>query len=243
MEPTGQVAPQVKVTTSPPNKPTRGWRRSRHLRRVKRPRQGSTTSDPETLRFPYRIRFKSPFFEWFFREILVEFFIKIIKKGAAKKLWQTDTQTDTQTDRQTDRIGPISSSSGVVFWTAKTQIPFAKTSKTCPENKTRNSLNQCATGRPKPLPFFGVVHVHIYQKYVQFCQKFVFCTCTIFTLKNCTCTNFELFSLFFVDFCCTCTTSVLQKLYMYNFECTLFEIRCTTRCTVFICEKGSAFGV
>ena len=49
-------------------------------------------------------------------------------------------------DRQTDRIGPISSSSGVVFWTAKTQIPFAKTSKTCPQNKTRNSLKNPVKG-------------------------------------------------------------------------------------------------
>ena len=50
-------------TTSPPNKPTRGWRRSCHLRRVQRPRQGGTENDPETLRFPYINRCKSPLSE------------------------------------------------------------------------------------------------------------------------------------------------------------------------------------
>merc|ERR1711960_27549 len=70
---------------------------------------------------------------------------KSSKKGLQKKCdrHQTDRQTS---DRQTDRIGPISSSSGVVFWTAKTQIPFAKTSKTCPQNRTRNSLKNPVKG-------------------------------------------------------------------------------------------------
>ena len=95
----------MKVTTSPPNKPTRGWRRSRHLRRVKRPRQGGTTSDPETLRFPYRIRCKNPFFECSFHEILDEFFTKIVEKGAAKKVRRHQT-SDRQTESGRSRAAP-----------------------------------------------------------------------------------------------------------------------------------------
>ena len=37
-----------------------------------------------------------PFSEWFFREKANEFFIKIIEKVAAKKVWQTHTQTNRQ---------------------------------------------------------------------------------------------------------------------------------------------------
>ena len=42
--------------------------------------------------------------------------------------------------------GLIDHPTGVVFWTAKTQIPFAKTSKTCPQNMTRNSLKNPVKG-------------------------------------------------------------------------------------------------
>ena len=47
---------------------------------------------------------------------------------------------------QTDRIGPIWSSSGTVFWTAKSQIPVADTPKRCPENNTPNSLRNPVNG-------------------------------------------------------------------------------------------------
>ena len=45
-------------TASPPNKPTRGWRRSRHLRRVQRPRQGA----PENVQLPLRKSVAEPIF-------------------------------------------------------------------------------------------------------------------------------------------------------------------------------------
>ena len=62
------------------------------------------------------------------------------KKGPGK---QCDIK---QTNRQTDRIGPIWSSSGVAFWTAKSQIPLADASKRCPENNTPNSLRNPVNG-------------------------------------------------------------------------------------------------
>ena len=45
--------------------------------------------------------------------------------------------THTHAHRQTDRIGPIRSSSGTMFWTAKTQIPLADGSETHPQNDLR----------------------------------------------------------------------------------------------------------
>ena len=74
---------------------------------MQRPRQGGTENDPKTLRFPYRNLCKSPFFEGFFREILVEFFIKIIKKGAAKKAigrYQTNRQIWAGPGQLRDRV-------------------------------------------------------------------------------------------------------------------------------------------
>ena len=50
------------------------------------------------------------------------------------------------TNKHTDRIRPIQSSSGTVFWTAKSQIPLADASKTCPENNTPNSLRNPVNG-------------------------------------------------------------------------------------------------
>ena len=76
--------------------------------------------------FPYGNRLQNPFFECIFLEIVVEFFIKIIKKGGDKK--------SEHARRQTDRIRPISSSAVAMFWTVKTQIPVANASKTCPQN-------------------------------------------------------------------------------------------------------------
>ena len=78
---------------------------------------------------------------------LHDFFVKLCrqshrpapKKGLGKRC-------DRQTDRQTDRIRPIWSSSGVVFWTAKSQIPVADASKICPENNTPNSLRNPVNG-------------------------------------------------------------------------------------------------
>ena len=55
------------------------------------------------------------------------------KKGLTKK---------GQTNRQTQVFGPISSSAGTVFWTAKCQIPVAKPLKSGPQNKRRISLRR-----------------------------------------------------------------------------------------------------
>ena len=88
-------------------------------------------------------------------------------------------------------------------------------------------FNQCAPVSPKHVPLFGVLHVHIYRKYVQFWQNLIFCTCTISALNNCTCTknvqDVKYFRWFFVH---------VQLLWYKNgtctiFECTIFEIRCT----------------
>ena len=60
--------------------------------------------------------------------------LKLIqKKGPEKVCAERDTQTD--------RIEPILSSSEDVFLAVETQIPFAKTSKTCPQNDLRIPAN------------------------------------------------------------------------------------------------------
>ena len=111
------------------------WRRSRHLRRVQRPRQGGM----EMVSFPYRNRFKFPFLSDLFSENRNGFCPKSVQKVRCKK-WNK------QTDTQTDRIGPILSSSGTVFGSAKSQIPLADASKRCPENNTPNSLRNPVNG-------------------------------------------------------------------------------------------------
>ena len=113
-----------------------------------------------------------------------------------------------------------------------------------PEVPINRVLNQCAPGRSKVVPFLWVSNVQYFWKYVQFCQNLVFVHVQFLRKKSCTCTIFEPLFLIFVDECCTCTTFMLRKLYMYNFECRLFEIRCTTRCTVLKPRKrGSRLGV
>ena len=124
------------------------WRRSRHLRRVQRPRQAGCGTNPEMLRFPYRNRCKSPFFECSFHEITIEFFLELVQKAVCKK------GTDTQTRKQTDRIRPILSISGDRFWTAKTQIPVANASKTCPKTTSGFLLTsqlKSTSGLPRSL--------------------------------------------------------------------------------------------
>ena len=71
------------------------WRRSRHLRRVQRPRQGGM----EMFSFPYRNRFKFPFLKRSFHEITNEFCSKSVQKRTCKK-WHT--QTHTHTNKQTE---------------------------------------------------------------------------------------------------------------------------------------------
>ena len=119
------------------------WRRSRHLRRVQRPRQGGTGND----RVGFSIPCKSLFFERSFHEITNEFCSESVQKRACKK-------GHTHADRQTDRIGPIRSSSGTMFWTAKTQIPPADGSKSCPQNDLRIQLTsqlKSTSGLPRSL--------------------------------------------------------------------------------------------
>ena len=81
------------------------------------------------ISFPYRIRCKFPFLSDIFSENRNEFCQKLIQKLVRKKL------VAVQTNRHTDRIGPIRDISGTVFWTAKTQIPLADASKSCPQNR------------------------------------------------------------------------------------------------------------
>ena len=92
------------------------------------------------ISFPYRNRFKFPFWGDLFSEITNEFCPESVQKRACKKLNKQTKIT------QTDRIRPIRSSSGVVFWTAKSQIPVADASKMCPENNTPNSLRNPVNG-------------------------------------------------------------------------------------------------
>ena len=49
------------------------------------------------LRFPYRIRCKSPFFECSFHEITIEFLLELVQKAACKKL---NKHADRHADRQ-----------------------------------------------------------------------------------------------------------------------------------------------
>ena len=62
------------------------WRRSRHLRRVQRPRQGGM----EMICFPYRNRFKFPFLGDLFSEITNEFCPESLQKVTCKKCEQND---------------------------------------------------------------------------------------------------------------------------------------------------------
>ena len=80
------------------------------------------------ISFPYRIRFKFPFLSDLFSENRNEFCPKLVQKVRRKKL-------NEHAHTQTDRIGPIESISGTVFWTAKSQIPLADASKSCPQNR------------------------------------------------------------------------------------------------------------
>ena len=91
------------------------------------------------LSFPYRNRFKFPF--------LSDSFLKTelyVHRPAPKR--RSENAGDRQTNKHTDRSGLILSSSGVVFWTAKSQIPVADASKRCPENNTPNSLRNPVNG-------------------------------------------------------------------------------------------------
>ena len=71
---------------------------------------------------------------------------KIGPKSAPEKVEQTRTPTD--------RIGPIESISGTVFWTAKSQIPLADASKSCPQNRLGIQLGsrlKSTSGLPRSL--------------------------------------------------------------------------------------------
>ena len=79
------------------------WRRSRHLRRVQRPRQGGIENGPSRRRVPGG----TPFFECTFHEIAIEFCSEPVQKAAEKKLnRQTRRQTHTQTESSRYRARP-----------------------------------------------------------------------------------------------------------------------------------------
>ena len=112
---------------------------------MQRPRQG----DMEMFSFPYRNRFKFPFLKRSFHEITNEFCSKTTQKRACKKL-----NRQQRTDTQTDRIELIRSRSGTMFWTAKTQVPLAGGSKTCPQNDLKIQLTsqlKSTSGLPRSL--------------------------------------------------------------------------------------------
>ena len=77
------------------------WRRSRHLRRVQRPRQGGM----EMVSFPYRYRFKFPFLKRSFHEITNEFCSKSVQNGPAK-IRPRQTYTQTESSRSGAAPGP-----------------------------------------------------------------------------------------------------------------------------------------
>ena len=79
------------------------WRRSRHLRRVQRPRQGGM----EMISFPYRIRFKFPFLSDLFSENRNEFCPKLLQKVACKKCAHT-SHKQTGSGRSRASPGPCS---------------------------------------------------------------------------------------------------------------------------------------
>ena len=96
LNPRGQVAPQVYVDNCDATNETDGgrWRRSRHLRRVQRPRQCGTENGSSRRLMPGG----TPFFERSFHEITNEFCSESVQKLVQKKL---NTQQHQQTDRQT----------------------------------------------------------------------------------------------------------------------------------------------
>ena len=68
------------------------WRRSRHLRRVQRPRQGGS----EMISFPYRNRFKFPFLSDYFSENWV------VRPSTCSKMRLRKSWTEWQTYKQTE---------------------------------------------------------------------------------------------------------------------------------------------
>ena len=64
----------------------------------KMPSATARENDPETLRFPYRNRCKSPFFECSFHEITIEFLLELVQKADCKKLNRQTDVCDVQTE-------------------------------------------------------------------------------------------------------------------------------------------------
>ena len=99
-------------------------------------RRPDVVPDPETVRFPYRNRCKSPF--------LSDFFLKsepYVHRPARKVVRQKK-----RTNPLTDKSDQISSSAGTRFWTAKCQIPVAKPLKSSPQNEQPISLKKSTNG-------------------------------------------------------------------------------------------------
>ena len=106
------------------------WRRSRHLRRVQRPRQGGM----EMISFPYRIRFKFPFLSDLFSENRNEFCPKLVQKVRRKKLNEhARTQTNTQTESGRSRASP-GPCSGQLKARYRSQMPQKAVPKTVLES-------------------------------------------------------------------------------------------------------------
>ena len=103
------------------------WRRSRHLRRVQRPRQGGM----EMISFPYRIRFKFPFLSDLFSENRNEFCPKLVQKVRRKKLNEQHAHQQTESGRSRASPGPCS---GQLKARYRSQMPQKAVPKTVLES-------------------------------------------------------------------------------------------------------------
>ena len=116
LNPRGQVAPQVYVDNCDGTNEAEGgrWRRSRHLRRVQRPRQGGTGND----RVGFSIPCKSLFFERSFHEITSEFCSESVQKWACKKLniVHTNRQNRADPEQLRDHVLDIQNADTVRRW-------------------------------------------------------------------------------------------------------------------------------
>ena len=107
------------------------------------PLEESATTSARWVRndqLPLHLSLQVPVFERLFFSKQEVYVHRHAPKKAPKK------RPRRQTHRQTDKIGPIWSSSGVVFWAVKSQIPFADAPKRGPENNTPNSLKNPVKG-------------------------------------------------------------------------------------------------
>ena len=118
------------------------WRRSRHLRRVQRPRQGGM----EMISFPYRNRFKFPFLSDLFSENRNGFCPKSVQKVRCKK-WHKQTHTQTESSRSGAAPGSCFGQPERRYRSQMAQNPVPKTTS---ESQLRSRLKS-TSGLPRSL--------------------------------------------------------------------------------------------